>query len=125
MHRRFLLPALGVLLIGVPGWSRADGPAPPKNTEAKLPTPAEVKELVAQPKQVSLVGADASAQVILTGMLQAGGVQDLTAAVEYEVADAKVVRVSSSGRFIPLANGMTTVTARYGDRSAAITVKAE
>jgi hypothetical protein len=72
---------------------------------------------------VSLVGADDSAQIILTGALAGGAVQDLTAAVQYEVADAKVARVTSTGRIIPLANGTTTVTARYGDRSVQLSVK--
>jgi hypothetical protein len=125
MHRRFLLPALGVLLIGMPAWVCADGPAPPKNTETKLPTPADVKELQAHPKQVSLLGADDSAQIIITGALSGSAVQDLTAAVQYEVADAKIARVTSTGRIIPLANGTTTVTARYGERSAQLSVKNE
>ena len=35
------------------------------------------------------------------------------------------MRVTSAGRVVPLANGNTTITVKYGDRSAAIAVKAE
>jgi hypothetical protein len=125
MHRIFLTLALAALLIALPGWARADGPASPKTTEAKLPPPAEVTELKVNPAQVRLVGGDDSAQLILTGILQAGSMQDLTGAAQYESADPKVARVTSAGRVIPLANGSTTITARYGDRTAQLTVKAE
>ena len=39
--------------------------------------------------------------------------QDLTGEVKYQVADAPVVRVTPSGRVIPLSSGGTTVTAQY------------
>src|SRR5262249_52872213 len=43
----------------------------------------------------------------------------------YEVGDANVVRVTSAGRVVPLANGATEVTARYGERSIKVAVRAE
>jgi hypothetical protein len=101
-------------------------PAPPKKAtsdEIKLPTPAEVKELQAFPPQCVLVGEDDSKQIVLTGVLTAGGYQDLTGDVQYEVADAKIVRVTSAGRILPLANGSTTITARFGDKTATVGVK--
>jgi hypothetical protein len=125
MHRRFGPLALGMLLIGVPALARADDPAPPKNTEAKLPTPAEVKALTIHPQQVRLIGGDTSSQLIVTGNLDAGAQQDLTGAVEYQIADPSIARVSSTGRVIPLANGTTTITARYDDRIAQVTLKTE
>ena len=45
--------------------------------------------------------------------------------MKYEVADSKIIRVTSAGRVMPVANGATTITARYGDKSATMTVKAE
>ena len=124
MHRRFLPLALGALLITAPAWARADDP-PAKNTETKLPAPADVKELQAHPTQLKLIGADDSCQLVLTGALQPGKLQDLTGAVQYEVANPNTARVSSSGRVVPLANGTTTVTARYGDKSATVELKIE
>src|ERR1700686_1545636 len=89
----------------------------------KLPTPAEVKELQAFPKEFQLVGEDDARQIVLTGILQTGAAQDLTGDVAYEVADTKILRVSSAGRVMPLANGSTTITARYGDKSVTVSVK--
>ena len=91
----------------------------------KLPAPAEVKEVQAVPAAITLAGEDESRQLVITGTLQGGTYQDLTGDVTYEVADAKIVRVTSAGRVMPLANGSTTITAKYGDKTAKITVKAE
>ena len=67
MHRRFLPLALGTLLIAAPASLRADNPpAAAKSTETKLPAPADVKELSAHPKQIRLIGADDSSQLVLT-----------------------------------------------------------
>ncbi len=91
----------------------------------KLPTPAEVKELQAVAAEIKLIGEDESRQLVLTGILQAGGYQDLTGDVQYEIADAKIVRVSSAGRVLPLANGSTTITARFGDKATTIKATVE
>ena len=88
----------------------------------KLPTPAEVKQLQAFPTEFQLVGEDDSRQLVLTGVLSAGGNQDLSGDVQYEVADSKIVRVMSGGRVLPLANGATTITARFGDKSVPVKV---
>jgi hypothetical protein len=91
----------------------------------KLPTPAEVKELQAFPKEFLLFGEDDARQIVLTGILPDGRTQDLTGDVQYEVADSKILRVTSAGRVMPVANGATTITARYGDKSVQISVKTE
>src|SRR5207244_7260942 len=75
------------------------------------------------PKEFQLVVEDDARQLILTGTLQTGAAQDLTGDVTYEVADTKILRVSSAGRVMPLANGATTITARYGDKSVTVSVK--
>ena len=98
----------------------------PAHTEAvALPKPAEVQALVAYPATINLKGSDDAQQLILTAALAGGRLQDLTGDVQYEVADARVVRVSSSGRVIPLANGATQITARYSDKVAQVPVKTE
>jgi hypothetical protein len=91
----------------------------------QLPAPAEVKELLAFPTQFQLVGEDDARQIVLSGVLQNGALQDLTGDAQYEVADSKILRVTSAGRVIPLANGSTTITARYGERSVKISVTAQ
>ena len=65
-------------------------------------------------------------QLVLSGVVkETGALQDLTGDVQFEVADSKILRVTSGGRVMPLANGSTTITARYGDKSATITVTNE
>lgn len=71
-----------------------------------------------------MIGADESHQLVITGVT-ADRLQDLTGDVSYEVADLKVVRVSASGRLVPLANGATTVTAKYGDKTVTVAVKTQ
>src|SRR5207247_10292552 len=103
----------------------ADDPAKTKQSpksEITLPSPAEVQSLTVQPTTITLVGADESRQLILAGNLAAGRLQDLSGDIKYEVADSKIVRVTSAGRVIPLANGATTITARYGDKVITIPV---
>ena len=46
----------------------------------------------------------------------------MTEDVVYTVADAKVVRVSNTGRVLPLSNGSTKITATFGDKHAEIPV---
>src|SRR5262245_55161097 len=82
-----------------------------------LPAPADLKELQAHPKQIHLKGNDQTQQLIVTGVLDSR-LQDLTGEVKYEVADPGIVRVTAAGRVLPLANGSTTITAKFGERSA-------
>ncbi len=127
LFRGLALAALAVL--ASPGGLRAaDPPAKGKAAPSEirnLPAPAEIKTLTASPASVALDGADDAKQLIITGTLAAGRLQDLSGDVKYEIADPKIARVTASGRVTPLANGSTTITARYGDRSIKIPVEAE
>lgn len=121
-----LLPAtLAVLMATQQAHADLYGKSEVKGDTVPMPKPAEVKELTVYPKTISLKGLDDSAQLIVTGGLLSGRNQDLTGAVEFEIADNKVIRVTSLGRVIPLANGQTTITAVYGDKKFPVTVKAE
>jgi hypothetical protein len=91
---------------------------------APLPRPADVQALAAHPAAVALRGADDARQLVLTATLAEGRLVDLTGDVAYEVADPKVARVTSAGRVVPLANGSTTVTARFSDKAATVAVTA-
>lgn len=87
-----------------------------------LPTPAEVQSLEVTPTKVTLIGLDDAAQIVLSGKLKTGRLQDLTGNVKYAVADSKVVEVTNSGRIIPLTNGITDITATYGTHSIKVNV---
>src|SRR5260370_13042820 len=80
----------------------------------KLPAPAEVKELQAFPTKFQLVGEDDARQIVLSGVLQNGPLQDLTRDAQYEVADSKILRVTSAGRLMPPAHATTTHNSPYG-----------
>ncbi len=88
---------------------------------AKLASPADVKKLAVQPDRVKLDGPDDTAQLVVVGEL-ADRVQDLSARVIYTVANPAVAKVTEAGRIIPLGNGATEITARFGDNSAKIQV---
>ncbi len=98
---------------------------PEKAEAAPLPKPAEVQALSVYPTSLRLKGSDSSQQLIISASLKAGRKQDLTEDVKYTVADTKVVRVTSTGRVLPVSNGSTKITAVYGDRRVEINVTAE
>jgi len=109
--------ALGALL-GLAGYLSAGdlyNKGPVNVKEAELPRPADVKSLEVFPAKIQLRGLDAAQQLVLTAILNDGRLQDLTHDVRYE-ADAKVVRVTTTGRVVPVGNGTTEVVARYGDK---------
>ena len=95
-----------------------------KGDTIAMPSPAEVKSLEAFPLKVSLKGVDDSQQLVITGQL-AVRKQDLTGEVKFEVAEAGIIRITGSGRILPLGNGSTTVKATYGDKSITVSVSAE
>jgi hypothetical protein len=97
----------------------------PKSDDVVLPKPSEVKTLAAQPARIALKGGDDAAQLILTATLEGGRLQDLSGDVRYEVADRKIVRVTSTGRVLPLGNGRTEITARYGKHTITVPLTAE
>src|SRR5262245_17456085 len=125
---RWLIVGTGLLLWTAQSYLSADDPAktnPPPNNDVSLPAPSEVQSLSVQPTTITLVGSDDARQVVVTGQLGGSRMQDLSGDVKYEVADSKIVRVTNSGRIYPVANGSTTITARYGQKSVAIPVKCE
>jgi hypothetical protein len=89
---------------------------PAKLEPLVLPKPAEVQSFTVHPAKITLKGLDDAQQLLLTAGLAGGRLQDLTGDVKYEVADNKIARVTSTGRVVPVANGATEVTARYGDK---------
>ncbi len=126
-HTRWpALLALAILAIATGPLSAGDlysEKEPAKLPAATLPRAADIQELTVKPDKVSLKGLDDAAQLVITAGLAGGKLVDLTHDVKYEVANDRTARVTSTGRVVPLANGTTTVTARYGDKSVKIEVK--
>src|SRR5438132_5907169 len=96
---------------------------PVKGDIVAMPSPAEVQALAVQPTTVTLKGEDDSAQLVVTGQIAGGRLQDLTGDIKYEVANPALARVTSAGRILPLSNGTTEITASYGDKSVKVTLK--
>jgi len=118
----YALVALVCLALCVGSASAADVAKPDSAAavEADQPNPAEIRGLLCFPAKVGLKGADASQQLIVTAVLAGNREQDLSSSVKYAVADAKVARVTSTGRVIPLADGVTEIIATYADKSVKI-----
>src|SRR5215207_5977876 len=96
--------------------------APPPPDHVVLPKPTDVKAVAIYPTQVALKGLDDAAQLVVTATLNDGRLQDLSGDVQYAVGDAKVARVLSGGRVVPLANGSTQLVAKFGDKSVTMPV---
>jgi hypothetical protein len=123
--KRSIISAALLAFAGLAARLSADEPAKKSTTEPVLPAATEVKQLDAHPKTVKLVGNDDSAQLVITGVLSKGGLQDYTGDVRFESTNAQVVRVTGTGRVLPTGNGSAAITARYGDKAVSIPVQAE
>ncbi|MSQ93994.1 MAG: DUF1553 domain-containing protein [Gemmataceae bacterium] len=125
-RKLWLAVCAGLALIASSGaLSAQEAKTPSKSDQVALPAPAEVTTLAVFPASVTLKGLDDSAQLVITGNLNGGKSQDLTGDVKYEIANEKLARISSNGRIIPLANGTTEITIRYGDKTAKLMLKTE
>jgi hypothetical protein len=125
---RLARTALVVLFAALPATGTAGdlydkGTAPAETLV--LPKPSDIRELAVHPEKIALRGSDDAQQLVLTATVTDGRLQDLSTDIKYEVADSKVVRVTSTGRVIPLANGHTEITASFGDKTVRVPVTAE
>jgi hypothetical protein len=100
------------------------GKEPAKIANVTLPAPGDIKSLHIHPNRIALKGIDDAQQLVLTAELINGQLQDLSGDVKYETANPKIVRVTSTGRVLPLANGATEITAVYGDKTITVPVTA-
>src|SRR5438105_3529121 len=99
-----ILMALAVLISGGQP-ALADTKEAAKADAVELPKPNEVQALNVLPAKIDLKGGDDAKQLIITATLAGDRLQDLTGDIAYEVADNKVVRVTTTGRVVPIANG--------------------
>ena len=98
--------------------------APTANGGIALPSFDQIKGLEVYPAKIILKGSDAAAQLIVTASLIDGRLQDLTGDVKYTVVDGKTIRVTASGRIIPVTDGSTEIIASFGDKSVRVPVTA-
>ncbi len=127
---RLVILACGLLAVpGVVSAGEIYGGASVPVDNVALPKPAEVQGLTVNPAKVTLKGADDSMQLVVTAALAGGKEQDLSNVVidsptkiDYKVSDAKIVKVTPSGRVIPLADGNCEIAITYGDKSAKVPV---
>jgi len=87
-----------------------------------LPNPNEFTSLAAYPSNIAFKGSGDAAQLVISGALRNGRIQDLTGDVRFDLSGPAIVRVSTSGRIIPLADGSTQINATYGDKVATVNV---
>ncbi len=124
--RKWLWALVGVAAFcGQPAYAQLYDKVDIKDDVVGLPTPAEVQAVSASPAAVKLKGLDDSFQLVVSGKLADGREQDLSGNVTYQVSKEGIVRVTSGGRIMPIANGSVDVVATYGDKKAQITVTAE
>jgi hypothetical protein len=123
---RILLMTLAVVAAAARDLTAGDlyGKDAARSDPVALPRPADVRSLTVYPAKIDLRGSEDACQLIFTATLADGRLQDLTGDVRYEAADPKIVRVSTSGRVLPVANGTTEITASYGDKVAKVPVHA-
>jgi hypothetical protein len=98
---------------------------PAKTDAVALPNPSEVLSLACYPEKIALKGSDDAAQLVVTATLSGNRLQDLSGHVQYEVTASQAVRVTPSGRVLPLANGSGEIVAHFGDKSVRVPVSAE
>src|SRR5262249_30957165 len=112
-----LLSGCGLSLAGDVYSSPESGPA-----AIVLPKAGEMTELTAYPAKVNLKGTDDAAQLVVTGLLSSGRKQDLSGNVVYAVGDEKIVKITPSGRVLPVGNGTTSITAKFLDKVVTVPI---
>ncbi|MFM7151611.1 MAG: DUF1549 domain-containing protein [Gemmataceae bacterium] len=122
MNHHFRPLFVSVIVVGLinpvgfsanPTSEKGVGPA----ATVKVPNPNDVQSLEITPNKVKLRGLDDSQQLVLTARMNDGKLIDLTSEAKYEVENQNVIRATSGGRIVPLANGSTSIVARYGTKS--------
>src|SRR5262245_57801785 len=111
------MPMFRIFAVVIAGLLACAGPL--AAADAPLPSPGDVKALAIHPEKVTLTGADAAAQLVVTATLADGRLVDLTHDVKYAVADGTAA-VLPGGRVLPRADGTTEIVATFGDKTARV-----
>jgi len=121
-HIRWLvLACFAALIVTLASYAQDAGTGEPSGASRRV-NEGDIQSLTFQTAQIALHGLGDSLQFVVTAMM-AGREQDLTGDVKYEVHDPAVLRITSSGRVFPLANGTTEVTARIAGQSATTVIE--
>src|SRR4051812_41702302 len=75
---------------------------------------ASVAELTAEPGQLTLLHADDSQRLIVTGKMTDGSVRDVTRIAEYTSANSAVAGVNAHGVVHPVAAGQAIIKVQCG-----------
>ena len=104
--RRSLAKILAILLICL-GW----GPGLARSQETAAPPTLLSLRIV--PEDIHLSGLNPSQQVVVLGRYSDGLERDLTGASPLELGSAEVAAIQDHGRLTALAEGSTTLQARW------------
>jgi hypothetical protein len=82
----------------------------------------DVTRLEVNPRQLTLENQLQRAQIVVTGYLANGEIADLTHSVDYQISEAKIATVSSSGVVTPSSDGATTIVVHFGNQQQDVNV---
>lgn len=91
--------------------------------EFVLPAETEFTKIEVFPTEVKLRGLDDAIQMVITGTTKSGMLLDLTSVSQYEAADSKILRVTPSGRVVPLSNGSSSISVTFGTKKLQVVAK--
>ena len=91
--------------------------------EFVLPAETEFTKIEVFPTEVKLRGLDDAIQMVITGTTKSGMLLDLTSVSQYEAADSKTLRVTPSGRVVPLSNGSSSINVSFGTKKLQVVAK--
>src|SRR5438093_977024 len=116
------LLALGALALAVADLAAGDvyKAEPTKSSDPAPIAAADVQALSVNPAKVVLRGGDDAMQIVVTATLKNGEVRDASGQVKFAAADEKLLRISTSGRVTPVADGSTEIIVTLGDKSAKV-----
>ena len=83
-------------------------------------TASDVSALSVYPQQIKLDGKRQRQQIVVTGVLSNKNISDVTDVVTYAVSDPSVLRISKSGRVVPISDGQATITVQLGSLKQSI-----
>ncbi|XZE44358.1 DUF1549 domain-containing protein [Pirellulaceae bacterium SH467] len=89
----------------------------------KVPSAAEIQEIVVEPATVSLAHWNDSVQFTVRGKTAEGKEFDLSSHAMYSVVDSDAAWVSPRGWLVPLSNAATKVRIQFGDQAREIPVE--
>lgn len=97
----------------------------PSIPDFKIPGESDFTKIEIHPKEAKLIGLDDALQVVITGTTKSGMLLDLTRECQFSTQNSKVLRVTGTGKLVPLANGTTVIEASFGSKKISLKATAE